>query len=94
MGAQSSQLQTTKGVCLDNSSVAGHHVLVVDVKGRNTGDQEQEEDTISFETQTSVFALAVADVLLVNIWAKDICFGMPLLKMVLQVGAYVSLART
>lgn len=43
----------------------------------------------SFERQSALFALAVADVLLINMWAKDIGresgSGKPLLKTIFQV---------
>ena len=54
------------------------------------GCRERGEDDTSFERQSSLFALAVADVLLVNMWAKDVGreagSGKPLLKTIFQVG--------
>ena len=51
--------------------------------------RERGEDDTSFERQSSLFALAVADILLVNMWAKDIGresgSGKPLLKTIFQV---------
>ena len=53
------------------------------------GCRERGEDDTSFERQSSLFALAVADVLLVNMWAKDVGreagSGKPLLKTIFQV---------
>ena len=53
------------------------------------GYRERGEDDTSFERQSSLFALAVADVLLVNMWAKDVGreagSGKPLLKTIFQV---------
>ena len=62
---------------------------VMDLEG-NDGRERGEDDT-NFERQTALFALSVADVLLVNIWCHDIGreqgSGKPLLKTIFQVGA-------
>ena len=51
--------------------------------------RERGEDDTSFERQSALFALAVADVLLVNMWAKDVGretgAGKPLLRTIFQV---------
>lgn len=51
--------------------------------------RERGEDDTSFERQSALFALSAADVLLVNMWAKDIGresgAGKPLLKTIFQV---------
>ena len=51
--------------------------------------RERGEDDTSFERQSALFALAVADVLLINMWAKDVGretgAGKPLLKTIFQV---------
>lgn len=61
--------------------------VVLDLEG-NDGRERGEDDT-SFERQTALFALAVADVVLINMWAKDIGresgAGKPLLKTIFQV---------
>ena len=61
---------------------------VMDLEG-NDGRERGEDDT-NFERQTALFALSVADVLLVNIWCHDIGreqgSGKPLLKTIFQVG--------
>lgn len=53
--------------------------------------RERGEDDTNFERQAALFALAVADVLLVNIWCHDIGrehgSGKPLMKTIFQVGA-------
>ncbi len=62
--------------------------MVMDLEGSDG--RERGEDDTSFERQSSLFALAVADILLVNMWAKDIGreagSGKPLLKTIFQVG--------
>lgn len=61
--------------------------MVMDLEGSDG--RERGEDDTSFERQSSLFALAVADILLVNMWAKDIGreagSGKPLLKTIFQV---------
>ncbi len=62
----------------------------MDLEG-NDGRERGEDDT-NFERQIALFALAVADVLLVNIWCHDIgreqASGKPLLKTIFQVRAW------
>ncbi len=61
--------------------------LVMDLEG--TDGRERGEDDTNFERQVALFALAVADVLLVNIWCHDIgreqASGKPLMKTIFQV---------
>lgn len=45
-------------------------LVVLDVEG--TDSRERGEGAVSFEARTSLFALAVSDVVLVNMWAHDI----------------------
>ena len=63
--------------------------LVMDLEGSDG--RERGEDDTSFERQSALFALAVADVLLINMWAKDVGretgAGKPLLKTIFQVCA-------
>ena len=65
-----------------------HAILLLLLSGC-VGCRERGEDDTSFERQSSLFALAVADVLLVNMWAKDVGreagSGKPLLKTIFQV---------
>ncbi len=80
--------QTTKGIWLGKSSrISAPPTLVMDLEGSDG--RERGEDDTSFERQSSLFALAIADVLVINIWAKDIGresgAGKPLLKTVFQV---------
>ncbi len=50
--------------------------------------RERGEDDTSFERQSALFALAASDVMLINMWAKDIGresgSGKPLLKTIFQ----------
>lgn len=80
--------QTTKGIWLAQSDkLTSPKTLVIDLEGSDG--RERGEDDSSFERQSSLFALAVADVLVVNMWAKDVGreagAGKPLLKTIFQV---------
>lgn len=88
MNALTGRQQTTKGIWLAKSpKIDEPTTLVMDLEG-NDGRERGEDDT-SFERQTALFALAVADVVLINMWAKDIGretgAGKPLLKTIFQV---------
>eukprot|EP00198_Chlamydomonas_reinhardtii_P001037 XP_001690372.1 predicted protein [Chlamydomonas reinhardtii] len=88
MDAMEGRGQTTKGIWMSKSpKVADTTVLVMDLEGSDG--RERGEDDTNFERQSALFALAVADVLLVNIWCHDIGrehgSGKPLLKTIFQV---------
>ena len=88
MDALSGRQQTTQGIWLSHSpKIPNPLTLILDLEGSDG--HERGEDDSSFERQSSLFALAVADVLLVNMWAKDVGretgAGKPLLKTIFQV---------
>lgn len=88
MDALSGRQQTTQGIWLSHSpKISSPLTLILDLEGSDG--HERGEDDSSFERQSSLFALAVADVLLVNMWAKDVGretgAGKPLLKTIFQV---------
>lgn len=88
MDALTGRHQTTRGIWLARSpKVAAPTTLVMDLEGSDG--RERGEDDTSFERQSALFALAVADVVLVNMWAKDVGresgAGKPLLKTIFQV---------
>ena len=87
MNALEGRHQTTKGIWFAKSPKVDEPItMVMDLEGSDG--RERGEDDTSFERQSSLFALAVADVLLVNMWAKDIGretgSGKPLLKTIFQ----------
>ena len=47
-----------------------NHVLIFDIEG--TDSKERGEQRLTFEQTTSLLALAIADVLLINMWTTDI----------------------
>ena len=84
----SGRQQTTHGVWLARSPKVQHPpTLVMDLEGSDG--RERGEDDTSFERQSALFALATADILLINMWAKDVGretgAGKPLLKTIFQV---------
>lgn len=88
MDAMRGRSQTTKGIWMAQSDkFVSPKTLIVDLEGSDG--RERGEDDSSFERQSSLFALAVADVLVVNMWAKDVGreagAGKPLLKTIFQV---------
>jgi len=91
MDAQSGRSQTTQGIWASSyrsaSEEGGRPVLVLDLEGSD-GRERGAEDT-AFERQASLLALALSDVLLVNMWCHDVGrehgAGKPLLRTVFQV---------
>ena len=93
MDAYSGRSQTTKGIWLANSPKLGDpNSFIIDLEGSDG--RERGEDDNSFERQSSLFALAVADILVVNMWAKDVGreagAGKPLLKTIFQVNSLMN----
>ncbi|OIW09003.1 hypothetical protein TanjilG_05979 [Lupinus angustifolius] len=93
MGPQSSVFafqdlsQTTKGIWMANCTGIEPCTLVMDLEG--TDGRERGEDDTAFEKQSALFALAVSDIVLINMWCHDIgreqAANKPLLKTVFQV---------
>jgi len=101
MDALGGRKQTTRGVWLApaaSSSGRGAStlslspppalpLLVLDLEGSDG--RERGEDDAAFERRAALFALAVADAVVVNMWAKDVGreagAGKPLLKTILHV---------
>lgn len=88
MDAESGRRQTTQGVWLDLSpKVTEIPTLVMDLEGSDG--RERGEDDTTFERQSALFALAVSDVLMINMFAVNIGrvqgSGSPLLKTIFQV---------
>jgi hypothetical protein len=88
MDAMTGRQQTTKGVWMAKSpKVDDVCTLIMDLEGSDG--RERGEDDTNFERQSALFALAVADVLLINVWCHDIGreqgSGKPLMKTIFQV---------
>lgn len=86
MDAFKGRSQTTQGIWLSNAVGIKPFTVVMDLEG--TDGREREDDT-TFEKQSALFALAVSDIMLINMWCHDIgreqAANKPLLKTVFQV---------
>lgn len=65
MDSSQGRSQTTKGVWMDSGD-RKRDLVIMDLEGTDSG--ERGEDRTTFERQTSLYALAVAEVLLINMW--------------------------
>ncbi|KAI3463271.1 hypothetical protein Pfo_019934 [Paulownia fortunei] len=87
MDAFKGRSQTTKGIWLAHCVGMEPCTLVMDLEG--TDGRERGEDDTAFEKQSALFALAVSDIVLINMWCHDIgreqAANKPLLKTVFQV---------
>lgn len=68
MDGNAGRSQTTKGIWMAINGAS--NILVFDIEG--TDSKERGEQRMTFEQTTSLFALAIADVLLINMWTTDI----------------------
>ncbi|CAN1827191.1 Protein ROOT HAIR DEFECTIVE 3 [Linum perenne] len=83
MDAFRGRSQTTKGIWLAKCAEIEPCTLVMDLEGTDG------RDDTAFEKQSALFALAVSDIVLINMWCHDIgreqAANKPLLKTVFQV---------
>ncbi|KAF9671827.1 hypothetical protein SADUNF_Sadunf12G0089500 [Salix dunnii] len=79
--------QTTKGIWIARCNDIKPFTIAMDFEG--TDSNARGEDNTTFERQSALFALAIADTILINMWYKDIglehAASRPLLKTVFQV---------
>jgi len=68
LDSQMGRMQTTKGIWMAKNPEG--NILVFDIEG--TDSNQRGEQRMTFEQTTSLFALAIADVLLINMWTHDI----------------------
>ena len=68
MDGDNGRTQTTKGIWMAINQDS--NILVFDIEGPDS--KERGEQRLTFEQTTSLFALAIADVLLINMWTTDI----------------------
>ncbi|GMI86019.1 RHD-like2 [Hibiscus trionum] len=87
MDAFRGRSQTTKGIWIANCVGIEPLTVAMDLEG--TDGRERGEDDTTFEKQSALFALAIADIVLINMWCHDIgreqAANKPLLKTVFQV---------
>ncbi|BAT87659.1 Protein ROOT HAIR DEFECTIVE 3-like protein [Vigna angularis] len=87
MDAFRGRSQTTKGIWIAKCVGIEPATIAMDLEG--TDGRERGEDDTAFEKQSALFALAVSDIVLINMWCHDIgreqAANKPLLKTVFQV---------
>lgn len=87
MDAFRGRTQTTQGIWIARATGIDPCTLIMDLEG--TDGRERGEDDTAFEKQSALFALAVSDIVLINMWCHDIgreqAANKPLLKTVFQV---------
>lgn len=87
MDAFRGRSQTTKGIWIAKCVGIEPFTIAMDLEGSDS--RERGEDDTTFEKQSALFALAVADIVLINMWCHDIgreqAANKPLLKTVFQV---------
>ncbi|CAD6253444.1 unnamed protein product [Miscanthus lutarioriparius] len=87
MDALKGRHQTTKGIWIAKAVGIEPFTVVLDLEG--TDGRERGQDDTAFEKQSALFALAVSDIVMINLWCHDIgrehAANRPLLKTVFQV---------
>ncbi|XP_057754939.1 protein ROOT HAIR DEFECTIVE 3 homolog 2-like [Arachis stenosperma] len=87
MDAFKGRSQTTKGIWIAKCVGIEPCTIAMDLEG--TDGRERGEDDTAFEKQSALFALAISDIVLINMWCHDIgreqAANKPLLKTVFQV---------
>ncbi|OAY75634.1 Protein ROOT HAIR DEFECTIVE 1 [Ananas comosus] len=94
MNASTGRRQTTKGMWL--SRCVRPSLFIMDVEGSDG--RERGEDDTSFEKQGALFALTISDLMMVNMWLRDIGReqggSIPLLRTVFRERAKLEPGRT
>ncbi|RLM58095.1 hypothetical protein C2845_PM18G09800 [Panicum miliaceum] len=87
MDALRGRHQTTKGIWIAKAVGIEPSTVVLDLEG--TDGRERGQDDTAFEKQSALFALAVSDIVMINLWCHDIgrehAANRPLLRTVFQV---------
>ncbi|XP_021819649.1 protein ROOT HAIR DEFECTIVE 3 homolog 2-like [Prunus avium] len=87
MNAYQGRNQTTKGVWLAKCVGIQPCTIAMDLEG--TDGSERGQDDTAFEKQSALFALAISDVVIINMWCTDIgrenAANKPLLRTVFEV---------
>ncbi|GAB2228013.1 hypothetical protein Droror1_Dr00009842 [Drosera rotundifolia] len=88
MDTSGERQQTTQGIWLGKGVGIGPLMLVLDLEGLDGLEGRERGQDVNFEKQSVVLALAVSDIVLINMWCKDIGLervaSRPLLKTLLQ----------
>ncbi|KAF9671842.1 hypothetical protein SADUNF_Sadunf12G0091200 [Salix dunnii] len=86
MDADDGRTQTTRGIWIAKAIGIEPFTIAIDLEGSDSGERGQ--DGATFEKQSAVFAFAIADTVIINMWCHDIgrehAASMPLLKTVFE----------
>ncbi|KAJ6748256.1 PROTEIN ROOT HAIR DEFECTIVE 3-like protein 2-LIKE ISOFORM X1 [Salix purpurea] len=86
MDARDGRTQTTEGIWIAKGTGIEPFTIAIDVEGSDSGERGQ--DGTTFEKQSALFALAIADIVIINMWCHDIgrehAANRPLLKAVFE----------
>ncbi|XP_066338287.1 protein ROOT HAIR DEFECTIVE 3 homolog 2-like isoform X2 [Miscanthus floridulus] len=86
MDALKGRHQTTKGIWIAKAVGIEPFTVVLDLEGMDG--RERGQDDTAFEKQSALFALAVSDIVMINLWCHDIgrehAANRPLLRTVFQ----------
>ncbi|KAJ6748224.1 PROTEIN SEY1 [Salix purpurea] len=86
MDADDGRTQTTQGIWIAKAIGIKPFTICIDVEGSDS--RERGQDGATFEKQSALFALAIADIVMINMWCHDIgrehAANRPLLKAVFE----------
>uniref|UniRef100_A0A6N2M989 GB1/RHD3-type G domain-containing protein n=1 Tax=Salix viminalis TaxID=40686 RepID=A0A6N2M989_SALVM len=86
MDAEDGRTQTTQGIWMAKAIGIEPFIVAIDVEGSDS--RERGQDGATFEKQSALFALAIADIVMINMWCNDIgrehAANRPLLKAVFE----------
>ncbi|KAF9671835.1 hypothetical protein SADUNF_Sadunf12G0090300 [Salix dunnii] len=86
MDADDGRNQTTQGIWIAKGIGIEPFTIAIDVEGSDSSERGQ--DGVTFEKQSALFALAIADIVIINMWCHDIgrehAANRPLLKAVFE----------
>ncbi|KAH8492664.1 hypothetical protein H0E87_022037, partial [Populus deltoides] len=87
MDAKEGRGQTTQGIWIGKGIGIEPFTIAMDVEGSDGGERAQ-DGTTTFEKRSALFALAIADIVIINMWCHDIgrehAASRPLLKIVFE----------
>ncbi|XP_022764271.1 protein ROOT HAIR DEFECTIVE 3 homolog 2-like [Durio zibethinus] len=87
MDASKGRPQTTQGIWIEKCAGFEPCVVAMDLEG--TDGSERGEDDTAFEKQSALFALVIADIVIINMWCHNVglehAANKPLLRTVFQV---------
>uniref|UniRef100_A0A6N2M9Z9 GB1/RHD3-type G domain-containing protein n=1 Tax=Salix viminalis TaxID=40686 RepID=A0A6N2M9Z9_SALVM len=91
MDAEDGRTQTTQGIWMAKAIGIEPFIVAIDVEGSDS--RERGQDGATFEKQSALFALAIADIVMINMWCHDIgrehAANRPLLKVVFEIWAEI-----